>query len=132
MFTAAGGARSILVEQRDGTLARLFTTPTGRAEILAGKLGGGFASCLLQIAILVVATALVFRVNWGKPLPLIVLMLAAIAAFTSLGLVIGAFARTAQQAGAMQSVLVEAASLHRTSELDAAHSGRAPPAAFVA
>ncbi len=37
-FTGAAAAQSILYEDQDGTLARLFTTPTPRWAILAGKM----------------------------------------------------------------------------------------------
>jgi len=44
-FTGAGTAESIIREDEDGTLARLFTTPTSRAAILGAK----FTAYLLNI-----------------------------------------------------------------------------------
>ena len=41
-YTAASMAQSILKEEEDGTLPRLFTTPTARATILGGKFAAIF------------------------------------------------------------------------------------------
>ena len=46
-FGASNVARTILDEERAGTLPRLFTTPTPRRTILGGK----FVSVLLTVAV---------------------------------------------------------------------------------
>lgn len=40
-FTGGNSMMSILREDEEGTLARLFTTPTDRTNILMGKISGG-------------------------------------------------------------------------------------------
>ncbi|NMB90412.1 MAG: ABC transporter permease, partial [Chloroflexi bacterium] len=47
-FAGASSATSILTEDEDGTLARLFTTPTSRAAVLGGKLLAVLATVLVQ------------------------------------------------------------------------------------
>ncbi len=100
MFTVFDGTRSILQEERDGTLHRLMTTPTSRTEILLGKIGGVFMTGILQFAVLVAISGLVFDVDWGtEPLGILLMVVATVAASTSLGALVAAFARNNNQAG---------------------------------
>ena len=48
-YTAAVMAQSILKEEEDGTLPRLFTTPTARATILGGKFVAIFLMVIVQV-----------------------------------------------------------------------------------
>ena len=73
LFTAMGGANSLLEERRDGTLQRLIASPTPRMVILLGKLLGTFVTCIVQVTILVIALTLVgsviageFQFIWGE------------------------------------------------------------------
>jgi ABC-2 type transport system permease protein len=107
MFTALRGARSILEEQTDGTLDRLMSTPTGSAAILSGKLGGTILTGILQFATFVVASSLLFSLGWGSSIPGLILMtLAVVAAFTSLGAVIAAFSKDVSQAATIGSLVI--------------------------
>ena len=47
-FGAANVARTILTEDRDGTMPRLFTTPTRHGTIIAGKFVSVFVTVLVQ------------------------------------------------------------------------------------
>ncbi len=99
MFSVFDGTRSILAEEQEGTLHRMMTTPTGRSEILLGKIGGTFLTGILQFVVLVVISGLVFKVAWGSaPLAMALLVLATVAAATSLGTFVASFARNANQA----------------------------------
>jgi ABC-2 type transport system permease protein len=105
MFSLFDGTRSILEEEVTGTLHRLMTTPTRVSQILLGKIGGTFLTGLLQIAVLIAASALLFGLNWGdSPLGLILMTLATVAAATSLGAFVAAFARNINQAGIIGTV----------------------------
>jgi ABC-2 type transport system permease protein len=107
MFSMFEGTRSILDEEQEGTLARLQATPTGHSEILLGKIGGTFLTGLLQFGIFIVASSLIFQLSWGQsPLGLLLLTLAVVAAFTSLGTFVAAFARDITQANILGSVVV--------------------------
>ena len=99
MFAAFTGTRSILTEKTRGTLSRLLGTPTSYNQILVGKMGGTFLTGILQFIVLVVASRLIFGLNWGNSLPgLILMMLAVVAAATSLGALVAALSKDANQA----------------------------------
>jgi len=105
LFGAATPARSILDEHREGTLPRLFTTPTPRSVILGGKYISVFVVVLIQAAILLVAGRFLLGADWGEPGPVAVLTLASALVAASLGLVTVSFAKTPGQAGAISSVV---------------------------
>ncbi len=99
MFAVFGGMRSILDEEKKGTLPRLLTMPTRPAEILAGKIGGTLLTGLLQMAVLVLVSALLFGVHWGDPWGVALLSLATVTAAAGLGALLTAPARDDNQAG---------------------------------
>lgn len=106
MFNVFASTRSILTEQQDGTLARLLCTPTSVSQILLGKLGGSFLIGFLQIVILVIASRLLFNLSWGPSvLALLLMIVATVAAFTSLGAIVAAFAKDIKQSEIMGSII---------------------------
>lgn len=52
MFTAQGGATSLLAKRRDGTLQWMLVSPTPRMVILLGKLVGTLINCIVQLLLL--------------------------------------------------------------------------------
>ena len=105
MFAMFAGARSILEEERQGTLSRLMTTPTRPGEILLGKLGGTLITGLLQMAVLVLISALLFGVDWGAPLGVALLTVATVTAAAGLGAAVAAIARDDNQASVLGSAI---------------------------
>jgi|SRR5579859_264082 len=112
-FTAAGSASSIIEEQEAGTLQRMFISPTSRATILAGKLLGTYLIGLSQLALLIVAIAVLGNALggassiWGNNVVGIVVMaLSAVAAATGLGALISGLSRTSQQSDAIGNGLL--------------------------
>jgi len=105
LFGAATPARSILDEHRNGTLPRLFTTPTARSVILGGKYISVFMVVLIQASILLIAGRFLLGADWGEPGPVAVLTLVSALVAASLGLVTVAFAKTPGQAGAVSSAI---------------------------
>lgn len=104
MFIGASTVtRTIVEEEIDGTLPRLFTTPTRRSAVLGGKFTSAFLTVLLQTVILLLAGILLFQAYWGGPAAAIALTLAGAAVASSLALLLTSFARTVAQAGAMPS-----------------------------
>ncbi len=99
MFAVFSGVRSILEEEKQGTLPRLMTAPVSRAAILLGKLGGTLLTGLLQMAVLVLVSALLFGVNWGAPLGVALMSLSTIIAAAGMGALLAAFSRDDNQAG---------------------------------
>lgn len=102
-FGASNVARTILTEDRAGTLPRLFTTPTPRQTILGGKFASTFLTVLVQAVILVVAGRLFFGIDWGALDAVVLLILVAAAVAASLGLMVISVVRTPAQAGAIAS-----------------------------
>ncbi len=107
LFTVMEGTRSILVEDQEGTLPRLLSTPTRPATILLGKMGGVFLTGVLQFTILLVGSRLLFNMDWGNsPVGILLLVVAFVAAATSLGMFIAAFARDNVQANIIGSAII--------------------------
>lgn len=107
LFGSMFGAFSLLDERRNLTLARLFTTPTGRTSILGGKLGGIFLIGILQFATLVLATRIIFKVEWGALAGVILLMMGTVMAATGMAIFIAAVAKTNKSAAAMSQMMIQ-------------------------
>lgn len=97
MFTVSLGSRSILVERRDGTLARMLSTATPAGPILVGKIAGVYLVGAAQMFILILASTLLFRLNWGDPLGVVAIVLAAVVGAAGWGLLLAAIAKTPSQ-----------------------------------
>ncbi len=107
LFTVMEGTRSILVEDREGTLPRLLSTPTRPSLILLGKMGGVFLTGVLQFVVLLVISRFVFNMDWGNsPLGIILMVVVFVAAATSMGMLIAAFARDNVQANIIGSAII--------------------------
>jgi len=100
-FGASIAARTILVEQEEGTLARLFTTPATRTSVLGGKFLVAFLTVVVQSIVILLVGWLGFRIDWGAVAPVIVLVLVGCAVACGLAMVIGALSRTLAQEGAI-------------------------------
>jgi ABC-2 type transport system permease protein len=105
MFTVSNGGRSILAERDWGTLPRLLTTPTRATQIIGGKVAGIYLTGLAQMAILILASSLMFGVKWGSGLGVLLLTLALVAAATGWGAVLAAYSRTAAQANQLGTMI---------------------------
>lgn len=97
-FTIGLAARSIVAERRGGTLARILSTPTSMASVIAGKV---LAVSLLGLAGFVtvwLVTSLGFGAEWGAPTAVLATMLTTIVAVGGVAMFVAAVARTDQQA----------------------------------
>jgi ABC-2 type transport system permease protein len=106
MFTASNGGRSLLTERNQGTLPRLLVSPTTSAQVLAGKVVGTYLTGTAQMLILIGASTLLFQLNWGDPLAVLVLVLAAVAGAVGWGMLITALAKTPGQVSAVGSAIM--------------------------
>jgi ABC-2 type transport system permease protein len=97
MFTVTYGARSLLVENQAGTLPRLLVAPTRSAYVLGGKFTGILFSAIAQLVILIGGTSLLFRLQWGDTLGVILLILAAAFGATGWGILFAAVLKTPGQ-----------------------------------
>jgi ABC-2 type transport system permease protein len=98
-FTGAYSMMSILREDQEGTLARLFTTPTDRTSILTGKFVAVFITVILQGLVLMVAGHYAFGINWGEPVGAALALTGQVVAATGLGVLLIAFVKNTRQGG---------------------------------
>ena len=98
-FTGGNSMMSILQEHEEGTLARLFTTPTDRTKILMGKFVAVFITVLLQGVVLIIAGRLAFGVQWGKPISIALALTAQVFAAVGLGVLLISFVKSTKQGG---------------------------------
>lgn len=106
MFTTSNGGRSLLVERNQGTLPRLLVSPTTAVQVLGGKVVGIFLTGVAQMLILIIGTTLLFRLDWGDPLAMLVLVLAAVFGATGWGMLITAVVKTPGQVSAIGSAIM--------------------------
>jgi len=98
-FTGAYAMASILQEAEEGTLARLFTTPTNRTLILAGKFLAVFLTVLFQGIFLMIAGRLIFGVRWGEPGAALLALLGQMIASVGLAVLLISFIKNSKQVG---------------------------------
>ena len=98
-YTGAYAMMSILREAEEGTLARLFTTPTDRTAILAGKFLAVFLTVSVQGLVLMAAAHFVFGFNWGAPASAGLALAGQVVAAAGLGVLLIAFVKDTKQAG---------------------------------
>jgi len=104
-FTVQTGVTALLEERRTGTMARLLAAPISRTSILSGKMASAFVIGVASMTVLVVATTLAVGAQWGQPLGVAVLVLAAVCAALGIVALVGSFARTPEQAAAAGSLV---------------------------
>ena len=99
-FMGANGAESIIREDEQGTLARLFTTPTSLAAILGGKFLGVVVSLCIQIVLLLLASSLLFGIQWGQAATVTPgVALGLIVASAGFGVMLMSFIKNSRQTG---------------------------------
>ena len=98
-FTGGNAMMSILREHEEGTLARLFTTPTDRTHILAGKFLAVVFTVLLQGLVLMIAGRLAFGIQWGQPGSVALALTGQVIAASGLGVLLISFVKSTKQGG---------------------------------
>jgi ABC-2 type transport system permease protein len=98
-FTAATMAQSILKEEEEGTLPRLFTTPTPRATILGGKFVAIFLMVIVQVLVVMIISTLLFKITWGDPLLVALSIVGLVICAAGFGLFLLSFVKNSRQAG---------------------------------
>lgn len=104
--TGSTMAQSIVKEQEEGTLQRLFTTPVTLSAILSGKILGAVLMQIAQIAVLVSLSATVFGVNWGHPLPAALAAAGLVMLSSSFGIFVMSLVKNSNQVGAISGGLM--------------------------
>jgi len=106
MFTLlvllTSGGSMLVIERKQGLLRRLASAPMSKTEVVAGKWGGRMVLAVIQVGVALIIGTFLFRMVWGPDIGMIVVVLAAWAAFcASAGLLLGSVARTEGQASGL-------------------------------
>lgn len=97
-----GGAAQIAVESAGGHLRRLGASPLSRFEVFLGKLLGKTLISVTQIAILMIASTLLFGMTWGRdPFGLALLLLLFAVVSASIGCLLGLRVRKPETAASL-------------------------------
>ena len=104
-LTSLTGATELIVTRDLGISRRMFSTPTRASLIIVGEGVGRLALALFQGAFIVVASTLLFGVEWGDPVAAIAIVVAFSFVAAGAALLVGAVARNASQAGAIGPAL---------------------------
>jgi ABC-2 type transport system permease protein len=105
LFTAQVGLLSLLEERRDGTLARILSTPTRPRVVLAAKSLVSVVLGLASLAVLIVAGRFILGAEWGNPLGVMLLVVAAVLAAVGISALIIGLAKTPEGAGNLNGIV---------------------------
>ena len=98
-FMGGNGAESIIREAEQGTLARLTSTPTPLAAMLGGKCIAVMVSLCIQVAVLVLASLLLFGIQWGQAATVLLVSLGLIVASAGFGIMLMSLITSSRQTG---------------------------------
>jgi ABC-type multidrug transport system permease subunit len=96
-FTGASTAQSILKEEEERTLPRLFTTPTPQSVILSGKFLAVFLTVIVQVITLIIVSHLIFGIQWGDPGAVAIAAIGIVFIASSFGIVVNSFMKSTKQ-----------------------------------
>ena len=103
MFTLinllTGSMVMLVIERRQGLLRRLASAPISRGSIIAGKFLSRMGMAFIQIGFAMLAGTVLFGMDWGSQLPMILVLLFSWAAFcAALSLLLASMVTTEGQA----------------------------------
>ena len=100
-LTSLSASAQLIQTRRLGVSRRMFSTPTSAGAVLWGETLGRFGVAMVQGLFIVVASALLFGVNWGDPLgtALVVVLFALVG--SGAAMLFGAIFSNDQQAAAV-------------------------------
>ncbi len=98
-YSGVATAQSILKEEEQRTLQRLFTTPTHQSTILTGKLLSVFLTVTVQLIVLLVAARLIFQVQWGEPLNVVLVAAGTVLLASTFGIFVNSMMKDTRQSG---------------------------------
>jgi ABC-2 type transport system permease protein len=98
-LTALAGGSSLIQTRQLGVARRMLSTSTPTSIVLGGQAAGRVAVALVQAAYIVVASWLLFRVDWGDPLASAAVIVLFCLVAGGAGMLVGATFRNDSQAG---------------------------------
>lgn len=100
MFIISLTASAALIESRRlGVSTRMLSTPTSMRTVVGGEALGRLGVVLVQGIYIMLATLLLFQVDWGSPVGALAVLLAFSLVGAGAGLLMGSVFRNDQQAG---------------------------------
>lgn len=106
MFFSVGfGVLAYLAEAELGTLNRLRSLPVARWTIVAAKALSSLVLGVVSTSVLLALGEFVFGLSFGSPIAVLVLIVAAVIAATSLVFVVASLARSSEQANMANSIV---------------------------
>lgn len=103
MLSATG---TILKAKQMGVWHRLLETPVTRAQVLAGYILSFFLIGWFQFGALMILTNLLFDVQWGNALGIIVLVSVLLLAVIGLALLLASVVKTTEQQSALGNIVI--------------------------
>ncbi len=97
-LTGLTGSAAMIQSRRYGVTRRMLSTPTGAFTIVTGEAFGRFAVVLIQGLYIVLATTLMFQIDWGNLLGAASILLAFGAVGAGAAMLFGTLFRNDQQA----------------------------------
>jgi ABC-2 type transport system permease protein len=104
-LTVQFGVLGLLEEKENRTMGRLLAAPITRTSIVLGKALTSVVIGCASMAILVSGTTWLLGASWGNSMAVAVLVAAGVVAAMGIMFVVAAFAKTAEQAGNLQSII---------------------------
>jgi len=99
-LTALAGSAALILSRQLGISRRMLATPTATGTIVIGEGTGRWAVAMVQGLYIILATFLIFRVNWGDPLGALLILVTFSAVGAGAGMLMGAiFSNDAQASG---------------------------------
>ena len=104
-LTGLTGSAALIQSKRYGVTRRMLSTPTGSSTVVAGEALGRFAVVLVQGLYIVIATMLMFQIDWGDPIGAVAILLAFGACGAGAAMLFGTLFRNEQQAAGVGVVV---------------------------
>jgi ABC-2 type transport system permease protein len=104
-LTGLTGASELILNRQLGLTRRTLGTPTGTGTLIAGEGLGRLVVPVVQALYILVATLLLFRVDWGDPVAAGAIILALSAVGAGAAMLMGAVFRNDAQAGGIAIIL---------------------------
>ena len=99
LFLGLGSAaRNLVREDREGTLARIRSTPISPQSLVTGTSLGVLAQGVLAALVVYGVSTVAFGARWGRPVEVVTVLVALVVALSGLSAIITALSRTEAQA----------------------------------
>lgn len=107
LFTGALGASNMIREREEHLLMRTMAAPVKEFDIMAGKFLGNVFLALIQGSVVIMATKLLYNVDWGNsPLGIVLITLSVVFVSASMAFLLSMILNSAKMATGVISVVM--------------------------